>query len=244
MSRTATISHVYATSAPAVAVVGADLDPNLVSKLYIGDKILVEANGTRIHSESLCPLVAESPWTVAENNPPSRGQRPTEENTLVLTHPQMHPLTLHYSNLLNLPKKQPAVFQENDPNLSDGAIYVILQLVSHYLPAEEVDDHFEPWDRQGVTTAMKDRDHRQVILMMWVKLLKPFRRPGWGQKSVCRIALRSFLKPHVIEAFQREDWDTIRTLSLNDLLRLHEVLHWLPCFLSQSYISAFTTTDC
>lgn len=233
MSRTATITHTIANSA-AVAVVGADIDPSLVSKLYIGDRILVEVNGTRIRSENPCPLVAETPWTVAENNPPSRGQRPTEENTLVLNHPQMHPLILHYSNLLNLPKKQPAVFQEKDTNLSDGPIYVILQLISHYMPVEEVDDEFKPWDRESVIGILKDNEHRKTIIDIWIRILKPFRRPGWGQKSVCRIALRAFVKPIVIEAFQHEDWDTIRALPIDVLLRLHEALYWLPRFLAQS----------
>lgn len=128
------------TETGALAVVGVDLDPSLCARLTNGDKVMVEINGVRVYSRHACPLVAEQPWTVISSTPPRRAQGPTESNMLVLRHAFVnHDLVLHYTNLLVLAKRQPAVFQEKDANLSRGPdgqplpIYVVLQLVSHWI---------------------------------------------------------------------------------------------------------------
>jgi hypothetical protein len=241
MNRTSPTTIANATSAP-VAVVGADLDANLAAKLDAGDKVLVEINGTRIFSDNPCPLVAEEPWEVVSNNAPRLEQQPNTNHRLILRHPNInHQLVLHYANLLAQPTRQPAVFEERDVKLSHtggvaNPIYVMLQLVSHYIASENIDDNFTPWDESNARFLLSDAEWKLVIFEEWITVLRRFRR-GWSQRSIFRMAMRAFVKPNVVEAFGMGDWDTINKLDMATLLQLHQAMHWLPMFLGQAELA-------
>ncbi len=219
-----------------IAVVGAELDPSLVAKLDIGDKVMLEVNGTRIYSELDCPLTSEHPWTVMSNNPPRVGQRPTDQHTIVLSHPCKSQFVLGYGNLLNLPPRQPAVFRESDIEISHDAegkpntLYVMLQFVSHYVAADEVNRLFEAWDRDAAELVLDDRDLRNITFTEWGEALKSLSKPGWGHRSVFRLALRAFVLPSIIDAIIEGNKAILRTLDLKQLLRIHEAIHWTPVY--------------
>jgi hypothetical protein len=222
----------------AVAVTGADIDPSLAAKLTIGDKVLVEINGTRVYSGYKCPLVAEEPWQVRVNDAPQSGERPNESNVLILSHPSIdHDLILHYSNLLHLSPRQPAVFQEQDVTLSSqngqaNVIYVLLQLVSHYVHADLVNSTFEPFDRNQVRGALSEV--KDVLLDEWSRSLGRFKITGWGQKSMKRFAMRAFVSPSIVSAFMERDLRVLNTLDTRTLLRVAEAFHWLRYYIEQS----------
>lgn len=236
-----TITAATKSNVPAVAVAGADIDPSLAANLSEGDKVMMEVNGMRLSPcELKCPLVAARPWLVLSNNPPrvggGRGERPQSHHTLVLSHPDItdHCVTLHYNQMLTLPRRQPAVFQEYDANLSntDGIpnpAYVVLQLFSHFMPAAQVNKTFQPWDEESARLVLEDADLRLAVLSSWSRMFEGFTK-GWGLKSVYRFAMRAFVKPSVVHALRTEDWRRIDAIDLDSLLRIHEAIHWLPYF--------------
>ena len=227
-----TLYDTQTVQAEAVAVAGPDIDQSLLRSLEVGDKVMAEVNGSRLYSQLTCPLGAEKPWTVERNTVPAEGERPNNNHRLVISHPSIsHFVTLHYQNLLYLPRRQPAVFLEHDIQLSsetDGRVnpvYFILQFVSHYMPFDEVDNVFTPYDRCGARLVLGEDETRMFVLEQWAAMFRGFKKPGWGQKSVYRLAQRAFVKPSIIEAFQQERFELVDSASL---YRLHEALHWLP----------------
>lgn len=253
MSRTTTLppkTHVIQS----LAVAGPDLDPSLVAKLTAGDKIMVEVNGTRMFSESACPLVAEVPWTVEQNTPPILGQRPASHHKIVLSHRWSNQLLeLHYCNLIHAAPKQPAVFYERHVHLSATAapttpIYVILQLVSHFIPATNLNFIYEPHDLESARLVLTDETLRAAVIAEWVELLGNFHyrienRSVWEHRSVYRLSMRSFLTPNILLAFKNEDWEAIATLNVETLIKIHEAIHWLPHFLEQGRLAVARDTQ-
>jgi hypothetical protein len=230
----------------AVAVAGADIDPSLLIRLDRGDKVMVEVNGVRLYSSSPCPLVAERPWVVVSNLAPELGEPPKPQHKIVIRHPNVsHTVVLHYNNLLHLERHQPAVFQERDAKLCSDPqsgevypVYIILQLVSHYIPAAEVNGSFEPFDEVSARFVLGDADLRPAILAEWIETFKTFPAAGgWNNKSVYRTAIRSQVKPNVIEAFRNEDWDFINSLPLRTLIRIQSAIHWYPMFKKQGKLA-------
>jgi hypothetical protein len=230
----------------AVVVAGADIDPSLLIRLDKGDKVMIEVNGVRLYSSLKCPLTAERPWVVISNNAPELGETPRPEHKIVIRHPQIsHPVVLHYNNLLHLARHQPAVFQERDAKLCSDPksgevypVYIILQFVSHYMPAGAINDSFEPFDEISARLVLGDADLRPAIMEQWVETLKALPAAGgWGNRSVYRLALRSQVKPNVIEAFREENWDFIDALPLSTLVRIQQAIHWYPMFQKQGKLA-------
>lgn len=228
------------TIAAPLAVVGADLDPSLTFKLTEGDKVLVEINGYRIYSDNSCPLVAEQPWIVVSNVPPLINNPPKEQHKLVLRHQQSrHDITLHYKNMLHLPKNQPAVFLEEDPNLSQtngkaNSTFIILQMVAHW--TGEVESEFPAYDKAAARLVLLDNDIRPAIFEQWGAILTDFRTGPlmWRHKSVLRLANRSHVRPIVFEKMIQGDFTAIESLDTVSLFRIHEAFYWLQYFLEQS----------
>lgn len=252
MSRTTTLPP-KAPACHAIAVAGPDLDPSLVAKLTVGDRVLVEVNGTRIFSDSACPLVAEVPWKVVENDPPQLGQRPEPRHKIVLSHSQsLDLLELHYVNLIHTAPKQPAVFYERrarfNPTEQPQPVYVILQLVSHFIPATDVDFVYEPYDKESASLVLTDETLRAAVIAEWVSAIEHFKhrddndRKAWEHRSVYRLAMRAFVNPSVILAFKEEDWEALGRLSVETLGKIHEAMHWMPHFLEQSRLAVVRDT--
>jgi hypothetical protein len=216
-----------------VAVAGADLDLSLLRCLRDGeqpDRIMVEVNGLRMGSNHKCPLVAEHPWIVDRNNPPSSGNR--EDNTLVICHPDFsEPFTLHYDNLISLPRKQPAVFEEQDLH-SGGSLYVTVQFVSHYLPEYDIEKVFAPYDADGYERMLQDDVTRSYILEAWQKLFMTF-KPGWRQKGISRLSLRAGVKQDTIHNITAGNFGLV---SLSDTYGIHKALYWLAHYIELSQV--------
>lgn len=219
----------------AVAVVGADIDPMLAKTLGEGDKVLVEVNGIRLYSHNPCPLVAEKPWIILFNNPPTPYSQPTAAHRLVLKHEDVvQPLELHYQNLLH---GSPAVFREDCPK--GRSMLVALQLVSHYMNEDDVESTWEPHDPDAMRLVLEDEDMRRLVLEKWQGMLShgSFRKVGWKHKSINRLALRAgqgSIKPcDLVKIIRGQGED----LGYDALCRIHEAIHWLPAFLSQSALA-------
>lgn len=227
-------ARIMATKRPRpLAVVGPDLDADLLEKLTPGDKLLMEVNGTRYWSGAACPLVAEFPWEVVENVHSSG----TNDGQLVLKHPRVRkPFILNYSKLLKV-NKGPAVFCEQSlPDMTiKGPFFVILQMVAFGLTENKVSEMFpNRLSMDAFKALLVDLPVKKSLLLEWQKTLKTFSSDGWSYNSIKRFAIRS-----------RVDIDQVRTMcfgSLEEMMALpDDVLckmrvesHWLPHFLRQS----------
>jgi hypothetical protein len=231
-------SPIESASARAVAVAGPDIDQSLLRTLEQGDKVTMEVNGVRIYNGNRCPIVSVEPWEVVSNDAPALGQRPTEDHKIVLSHPQIPtPIELHYTNLLLLPRRQPAVFLEHIKRFScnkDGSVnpvYIVLQLISHYIPANQVNDYFEPYDLRSARLLLSNDEVRPVLMEQWAELFATFKKASWKQKSIFRMALRAFVLPAEIDAIVKHQFET---LDMAAIYRIHEALHWLQFYVAQA----------
>lgn len=230
-------------SSPVVplAVVGADLDIPLCLMLTEGDKVMVEINGARLPAMQDCPLVGRV-WTVVSNNPQQTRLRPTLENKLVLTNtafPYYKDITLHYVNLLRLSRGQPAVFEERDTNLSmdrNGhalSAYILLQMVSHYVPSKQVSTHFPQPD--NFLELIQDERLKRCILESWIATIRnDLKSTSWGHRGYFRFALHAGISPGTVRAFQAGDSAVINGLDDQTLVKMFRAFHWMPKFLEQS----------
>lgn len=232
-------SPIESVAAKAVAVAGPDIDQSLLRTLDRGDKVMMEVNGVRLYNGNRCPIVSNETWEVVSNDAPALGQRPTKEHKLVITHPNIAGnIELNYTNLLVLPRQQPAVFLEKIKQLScnpDGTInpvYIVLQLISHYIPANQVNEQFEPYDLRAARLLLANDEVRPVLMEQWSKLLSTFKRASsWKQKSVNRLALRAFVLPNEIDEIVNGEFGK---LDMAAIYRVHEALHWLQYYVAQS----------
>jgi len=215
-----------------ITFLGMDLGLGLIKQLSIGDRVLVEINGVSFLNETDIPICSKHPWHVDINNPPELNETVNEGHILVLSHIAHDKLTLHYKNILNFKNRQPAVFVERSNCLSPNNIYVILQQVSHHAKLDLVRKEFN-YEESIFETILKDNDLKQLILSSWAKMFKKFSRYGCRHMSVCRMSMRAYVSPLLIESFQDDDSAVIASTDTKTLLRLHNAIHWLPYLLNQ-----------
>ena len=99
-------------------------------------KVLVEVNGMRIWSSTSNPLVDDFPWVVESNDFEQNGS--LYAGHLVVRHPRFkQPLRLDYSQMLHNQRNQPCVFIETHPEIQEGMLYVILQMVAFLCHAQD-----------------------------------------------------------------------------------------------------------
>jgi hypothetical protein len=211
-----------------VAVQGSDIDPQTCKGLTSGDRVLVEINGERLFGHGDNPILADIPWTVESNDAPL-GTRSQRRHQIVLSHP-FHPthLTLHYQNMRH--QRGPAVFNETDPTISstnDGQalpICVILQLVSHYMPA---DNARESYPNSFHPSFLLDPQSRRKVIVSIVKATGKLEAGGFRYTSKCRFSLRSGVRVSELNKIGEQDLDFLSTMSDDTVSRLGRELGWL-----------------
>ena len=225
-----------------VAVVGPDLDIDLCRVLTPGDKVLAEVNGVRFWSSHTNPLTAELPWEVVSNSPARKEGGIGWEGQIVLRHPRMaRELVLGYDQLLRVSNAAPAVFISHDTAIQQGTLFVILQAVAFYFPADGIAEIFPPLPDNESLKTLTDRSFRIESLKASSRALSMLKDTGdgqgtWGYDGVTRFSLRTQMSVATIKALRGEDFDTAMELDRRSWTQVRRELHWLPMLLRQSLL--------
>lgn len=230
-------------------VIGPDLDLDLCKTLVPGDHVLAEVNGGRYFARKTCadraqtcPLVAEKPWIVKENQ--WNGDGHDTKGHLVLKHDFVErPLILDYTTAIKqAAKNQPTVFRSTNnvqrhEYLPQGHLYVILQMVGHKLPEDRVTIDFPVLTQATMAEfleALKDRRLKRNLMQDWASQIKRgISEAGWRHNSARRIALRAGLNLAHVKAFINEDYAAMNKLSDNEMINFRIECHWLPMLLRE-----------
>lgn len=201
-------------------VVGQDLDHDFMQSqpaLGDGDKVLVEMNGTRIFSNSGCPLVVEDAWEVIRS----------DSDGIVLSHPKLAEGLMLPIDALVSHSGEPAVWQIEDKRFAQGPIYCLLQFVAYHVAQEDVKGFKPAYDIESFDEILLNKPARDHIQMALIKRLQKLQHPGWGYNSLCRFSLRSNVRAKVINAFRKSDWEVIEKQDDDVLKKIIGELGWV-----------------